>query len=61
MLNFCIFVFVFYALFAIVKMLFCDYSMSGGSRRRERRRPLDEKNSVGVGLSQTTGTDKAYF
>lgn len=61
MLNFCIFVFVFYALLAIVRMLI-DYTVgSGGATLKSRRRKPYEKNRSGISVSKTQGTDKAYY
>ncbi len=53
MLNFCIFVFVFYALLAIVRMLI-DYTLGVNLECREskRRKPY-EKNYSGIRVSET--------
>lgn len=62
MLNFCVFVFVFYALFAIVRMLM-EYTKGTPSKasRAKRRRISYEENGFGFGVSETQGVDKAYF
>lgn len=61
MLNFCIFVFVFYALLAIVRMLI-DYTFGNGSAslKSRRSRPY-EKNRSGIRVSKAQRTDKAYY
>ncbi len=55
MLNLCIFVFIFYALFAIVRMLI-DYTVgevTNSSKRRRSRQPYGQ-DSVGIGVTKTT-------
>lgn len=62
MINFCIFVFVFYALFAIIRMLI-DYTVGdfAAGLKSKRRRSFYEKNSSGISVAETQRTDKAYF
>ena len=62
MLNFCIFVFVFYALFAIVRMLI-DYTLGTPSKasRAKRRKSSYEKTDFGFGVAEAQRADKAYF
>ena len=62
MLNFCIFVFVFYALFAIVRMLI-DYTQGIPSKasRAKRRKISYEETGFGFGVSEAQRADKAYF
>lgn len=58
MLNFCIFVFVFYELFAIVRMLFA-YGIPGVTdrKRAERGRHRYEKDNTCVSISEK---ERAY-
>ncbi len=54
MLNLCIFVFIFYALFAIVRMLI-DYTTgeTAHSTRDRRSRHTYEQDSVGISVTET--------
>ena len=63
MITFCFFVFAFYALSAIVKMLI-DYTMGvpcERGRKHRGRKNIYGKTDTCFGVSQTQGADKAYF
>lgn len=61
MLNLCIFIFIFYALFAIVRMLI-DYTQgTTKDKKAPRRRNTYEENGAGIGIAETSGADKAYY
>ena len=62
MINFCIFVFVFYALFAIIRMLI-DYTVGdfAAGLKGKRRRSFYVENRSGISVSKAQRTDKVYF
>lgn len=63
MITFCFFVFAFYALSAIVKMLI-DYTLGipfERGRKHRGRKNIYEKTDSGFRVTQTQRADKAYF